>query len=339
MLAPPEVMFEESLSRWKLSTDSKFDLLVISASRVCTLGALITSWFLRESPPSRTVEVVFYVLFILTIITVLTSLQSGSKPKNKLEVFSSHFMLIGQTMISALILTISCIDTDPCKLDNPPPSAPIILQCMSCMGSELTRSDWSSVSRSIHIKYTRTGITMFMCLLGFESGESRIIYSLIPLQVYMVSFPNLSQAEKITGYMCLSCYLLLCLIKMLDVARKQFLNSRTKKKLFKNVPAEKIPFEKAESQGCLKAAPIEQAKSKEKTETVLENVNSEQSAGPNRYRSILIKKTQFQQTEKTSRSKTLRIAEEPSTFSKLSENVEKQEQCWHRESSGPWSPQ
>ena len=315
--SPPE----ETLGSWTLSQDSKTDFYLILAARIFLLAILLVNWFFKDSSASSTIDTVFFVLWAATVLVTLSNLQSTLRTHTGYETFSAHFGIVGQTLVGALMITTSCNTTQECVSQFPNTTVRLV-QCMSCMKTDGSALDWRNLADSVQLKYSKHGLVLFLCMLGFESRASRVIYSLIPLQVYIVSFPNSSQAEKITGYMCLVSYVLLCLIKMIDVGRKQILKQNKNMKLFKHgLPvkpeAEKLDIETGPTE--LAKIQLRQSPIKSSLKADLRRRDSEGYQG--RQTSILIKKTHFQRTERTSRSHIERSENQAGVVTKIMEQV------------------
>ena len=207
---------QETLSRWSLDPSNILDRLLLAFSKLLILGCGFVFLNEQRSVMNTTMSYFFYAILVSISLLIASSLLAREKLIKSLMVDTliNIMILLGILTSLALISTIDCSTTSWCGKDLIPLTASDRLICISCME---IKAGTLSYMDSAQLRLSRQGLVPLLSLLGFEARHSHLIYSLIPLQVYIVSFPNSSQAEKITGYMCLVSYVLLCLIKSIHV--------------------------------------------------------------------------------------------------------------------------
>ena len=213
-------MTQEELSRvvsptygdWTLDPSNMIDSKLISAQELLFLVGAFLLQLQNQQDLISSMDYLFYAIAGCLLLLIASSLLAGERLlriKQRLGWIGTLGTFF-QVMLVAVISSTFCGRQDSCPPVGSSDQKDLV-SCLNCI--RITDGSIPTILSGVQLAYWKTGTLSLLTLLGFENKPSHLIYSLIPLQVYIVSFPNSSQAEKITGYICLGGNVLTCLIK------------------------------------------------------------------------------------------------------------------------------
>src|SRR3990167_2691430 len=205
-----------SYSGWRLDPTKLVDSKLIAAQEALFLVAAVIAQIQTRSEKTSSLDYLFYTVSGALFLLIVSSLLANEKLlKGRLKVgFLGLLSTTLQLALLGILKSTYCLENSTCSFKEAT-SETVLSNCFSCV--RISSSSPPETVRGLQLTYSRSTPILLFALLGFENKPCQLIYSLIPLQVYMVSFPNLSQAEKITGYICLSGNILTCLIKCYSI--------------------------------------------------------------------------------------------------------------------------